>query len=57
MILCTGQVYYHLNRVRLRQKHYNVRLLRLEQIAPFPHDLIVQALQRSVFPLATKPSI
>eukprot|EP00730_Choanoeca_flexa_P019684 TRINITY_DN9622_c0_g1_i1.p1 TRINITY_DN9622_c0_g1~~TRINITY_DN9622_c0_g1_i1.p1 ORF type:complete len:921 (+),score=201.80 TRINITY_DN9622_c0_g1_i1:302-2764(+) len=46
VILCTGQVFYHLNRIRLRQKYHNVRLTRLEQIAPFPHDLLVQALQR-----------
>lgn len=46
VIICTGQAYYHLSRERKRQKVRDVVLLRLEQIAPFPHDLLLQAITR-----------
>jgi 2-oxoglutarate dehydrogenase E1 component len=46
VILCTGQAFYHLSRERKRRKVRDVVLLRLEQIAPFPHDLLLQAITR-----------
>ncbi len=36
----SGQVYYHLSRARQARRIRDVVLVRLEQIAPFPHDLV-----------------
>ena len=42
VILCSGQVYYTLSRARKSRQIRDVILVRLEQIAPFPHDLVTQ---------------
>lgn len=42
VILCSGQIYYTLFRARRSRKIRDVILVRLEQIAPFPHDLVTQ---------------
>ena len=44
VVICTGQVFYHLNRGRRQQKVRDVALLRLEQISPFPHDRLAKVL-------------
>lgn len=46
VIMCTGQAYYHLSNERKRRKLRDVILVRLEQIAPFPHDLLLQTITR-----------
>ena len=42
VILCSGQIYYTLARARRSRQIRDVILVRLEQIAPFPHDLVTQ---------------
>eukprot|EP00210_Caulerpa_lentillifera_P002542 g2439.t1 len=42
VILCSGQIYYHLANARRSRKVRNVVLVRLEQISPFPHDLLTK---------------
>ena len=46
VIMCTGQAYYHLSNERKRRKLRDVILVRLEQIAPFPHDILLQTITR-----------
>ncbi|CAG9461158.1 unnamed protein product [Pedinophyceae sp. YPF-701] len=46
VILCTGQVYYSLSRLRQRMKVKDIALVRLEQIAPFPHDRVTRVIAR-----------
>ena len=42
VVLCTGQVYYHLSRSRRARRIRDIVLVRLEQIAPFPSDLLIK---------------
>jgi 2-oxoglutarate dehydrogenase E1 component len=42
VVLCSGQIYYTLSRARRAHKIRDVVLVRLEQIAPFPHDLVTK---------------
>ena len=52
MAQCTqvsGQVYYHLSRARQGRRIRDVVLVRLEQIAPFPHDLVGKVSQNAGF--------
>eukprot|EP01147_Barroeca_monosierra_P005480 gene5480-7180_t len=44
VIICSGQVYYKLSQHRRRRKIRDIALVRLEQIAPFPHDRIIEAI-------------
>ncbi len=39
-ILCTGQVYYTLLQEREEKGYNDVAISRLEQISPFPYDLV-----------------
>ena len=54
VILCSGQIYYTLSRARRSRRIRDVILVRLEQIAPFPHDLVTQA-SIQPFPPFLKP--
>ncbi|GMH36461.1 hypothetical protein BSKO_04329 [Bryopsis sp. KO-2023] len=40
VIMCSGQIYYHLNAARRARRIRDVVFVRLEQICPFPHDRI-----------------
>ena len=42
VILCTGKVYYHLVHARRARKIVDVVLGRVEELAPFPHNLIAK---------------
>ena len=42
VILCSGQIYYHLSAARRSRGIRDIVLVRLEQISPFPHDLITR---------------
>eukprot|EP00056_Hartaetosiga_gracilis_P008673 m.124846 g.124846 ORF g.124846 m.124846 type:complete len:1100 (+) comp12965_c0_seq4:167-3466(+) len=44
VVLCSGQVFYKLFHERNRRQAGNVCFVRLEQIAPFPHDRIIDAI-------------
>ena len=46
IIFCTGQVYYALLRAREANKIRDVVLTRVEQLSPFPFDLVTAALNR-----------
>jgi 2-oxoglutarate dehydrogenase complex dehydrogenase (E1) component-like enzyme len=50
VILCSGKIFYHLYHAREAAGIRDVTIIRLEQIAPFPHDLLGPALIR--FPAA-----
>ncbi|KAG9289182.1 hypothetical protein G9A89_022491 [Geosiphon pyriformis] len=45
-ILCTGQVYYALLKAREQNNINNVAISRLEQINPFPYDLVAEHLDK-----------
>lgn len=53
-LLLHGQVYYQLSRARQARRIRDVVLVRLEQIAPFPHDLVARV--RSRCPLMNRRS-
>mmetsp|Transcript_3340 Transcript_3340/g.4762 ORF Transcript_3340/g.4762 Transcript_3340/m.4762 type:complete len:903 (+) Transcript_3340:426-3134(+) len=46
VIICSGKVFYHLYHAREAAGVVDVTLIRLEQIAPFPHDLLGPAILR-----------
>lgn len=46
VILCSGQIYYHLSNARRARRIANIVLVRLEQIAPFPHDIVLRVLRQ-----------
>ena len=48
----SGQIYYHLSRARQARRIRDVVLVRLEQIAPFPHDLVSKVGASTSHPLA-----
>lgn len=53
VIMCSGQIFYTLSRARGSRKIRDVILVRLEQIAPFPHDLVTQVRKLCNQPLVT----
>uniref|UniRef100_A0A061RGW0 2-oxoglutarate dehydrogenase E1 component n=1 Tax=Tetraselmis sp. GSL018 TaxID=582737 RepID=A0A061RGW0_9CHLO len=42
VILCSGAIYYKLSQARRSRRIRDIVLVRLEQIAPFPHDLLTR---------------
>ncbi|WIA12981.1 hypothetical protein OEZ85_006593, partial [Tetradesmus obliquus] len=46
VVLCTGQIYYQLSRARRSRRLRDVVLVRLEQISPFPHDLLMNVVRQ-----------
>jgi len=42
VVFCTGKVYYNLMQERLKRKQTDVAIARVEQIAPFPFDLVAE---------------
>lgn len=50
VLLCSGKVYYQLAQRRRARKQWDVALVRLEQVAPFPHDHLAYELNK--FPKA-----
>lgn len=50
VIICSGKVFYHLYHRRTALQLENVSFIRLEQVAPFPFELMARAIQR--FPKA-----
>lgn len=46
LILCSGQVYYTLERARLANGLKGVAIARLEQLSPFPYDEVAAELKR-----------
>jgi 2-oxoglutarate dehydrogenase E1 component len=52
VLLCTGKVYYDLDRARVDLEREDLAMVRLEQLYPFPHEELQKAL--SVFPEGTK---
>ncbi|HHN72898.1 MAG TPA: 2-oxoglutarate dehydrogenase E1 component, partial [Thermopetrobacter sp.] len=46
VIICSGKVYYDLHQEREKRGIDDVYILRLEQLYPFPHDLLASELSR-----------
>ncbi|KAG0494954.1 hypothetical protein HPP92_005948 [Vanilla planifolia] len=46
LILCSGKVYYELDEERKRRDRKDVAICRVEQLCPFPYDLIQRELKR-----------
>ena len=42
VIACSGAIYYKLSQMRRGRRIRDIVLVRLEQIAPFPHDLLMR---------------
>lgn len=49
-VFCSGAVFYHLYHARAAAKIKDVTFIRLEQIAPFPYDLVGPAM--NMYPTA-----
>ena len=47
VVICSGKVYYDLLEERRKRDIYDVRLLRLEQIYPFPHKALAEELKKN----------
>jgi 2-oxoglutarate dehydrogenase complex dehydrogenase (E1) component-like enzyme len=46
VLFCSGKIFYHLFHARSAAGIRDVTIVRVEQVAPFPYDLIGQAVQR-----------
>lgn len=49
LVLCTGKIYYELAAERARrsaEKQESIAIVRVEQLAPFPYDLVMRELRR-----------
>ncbi|GLT89001.1 hypothetical protein SLE2022_070050 [Rubroshorea leprosula] len=46
LILCSGKIYYELDEERKRVEVNDIAICRVEQLCPFPYDLIQRELQR-----------
>ena len=46
LVLCTGKIYYELLENRRKENVKDVALIRVEQLAPFPFDLIVNEFEK-----------
>eukprot|EP00249_Psilotum_nudum_P024731 c29278_g1_i4 orf=531-3692(-) len=46
LVLCSGKVYYELDEERERVKGHDVAICRVEQLCPFPYDLVQRELKR-----------
>nr|CAD1828728.1 unnamed protein product [Ananas comosus var. bracteatus] len=46
LILCSGKIYYDLDEERKRKERKDVAICRIEQLSPFPFDLVQRELKR-----------
>ncbi len=46
VLLCSGPIYYHLSASRRARRVRDVAIVRVEQLSPFPHDLVAAAVGR-----------
>lgn len=46
LILCSGKIYYELDEERQRLQRKDVAICRVEQLCPFPYDLVQRELKR-----------
>ncbi|KAL1295658.1 hypothetical protein HN51_056512 [Arachis hypogaea] len=46
LVLCSGKVYYELDEQRRKQDAKDVAICRVEQLCPFPYDLVQRELKR-----------
>lgn len=46
VVFCSGKVYYNLMQERLKRKQTDVAIARVEQIAPFPFDLVAEEVRK-----------
>jgi len=46
LILCSGKIYYELDEERQRVQRKDVAICRVEQLCPFPYDLVQRELKR-----------
>jgi 2-oxoglutarate dehydrogenase E1 component len=46
LVLCSGQIYYTLERARIANNLHSVAIARVEQLSPFPYDQFLKEIQR-----------
>lgn len=46
IVYCSGKIYYELLETRRKSKVRDVALIRLEQLSPFPFDLVADAMNK-----------
>ena len=46
VIFCSGKVFYHLHHARAAAQVKEITIIRVEQIAPFPYDLVGPAVAK-----------
>lgn len=46
LVLCSGKVYYELDEERMKRDEKNIAICRVEQLCPFPYDLVQRELKR-----------
>jgi 2-oxoglutarate dehydrogenase complex dehydrogenase (E1) component-like enzyme len=46
VVLCAGPIFYHLSAARRARRVRDVAIIRVEQLSPFPHDLVAAAVGR-----------
>ena len=46
LVFCSGKIYYELLETRRKEELENVAIVRIEQLSPFPFDLVADALKR-----------
>ena len=47
VILCSGKVYYDIEDMRNAEEQFDAKIVRIEQLYPFPHKSLLRRLQKT----------